>query len=522
MRSRANRHAVLVPIAVLALTGGPIPSLAACGRAAEPTEVRSFAGADSLDAYIARALDTVGVVPGLSIAVVQGEEVVYLAGFGKRDAEADLPMGPGTVSYIASSTKSFTGLASALLAEEGRLDLDAPLGTYLEGFEFEAERLSADSITLRELLTHTHGFENDPVVVRTAYTGDHTPQELRRVLAEESVPTEPGFEYGNIGYVVMSLVIDEVTGKSWRDVLAERIFAPLGMERTSAYVSRARREAWPIAAPYFGAGPDGLERRPFWKSDETMHAAGGLLTTAADLARWLEAQINRGRVDGEQLLPAAVVAETHRKQAELDADFWRFHRHGYGLGWYVADYEGETLLHHFGSFPGYRAHISFMPQHDLGVAVLINELPGGIFLPDAVAAYAYELALGDPGLAEKGAGMLAELSERLQGVRDAVREDRERRAGRPQELPRPLEAYTGTFRSSALGQLELFRRSDGLHARVGGMRSDVEVFDHEREMLRIEIAGGGQVVRFFFPEGASGEEPADSVALGGHVWLRVR
>lgn len=495
---------------------------AGCGSAGETTEIRAFSGADSLDAFIQRAMGAVPVVPGLSIAVVHGEDVIYLAGFGHRDVEAGLSMAPSTVSYIASSTKSFTGLAAALLAHDGLLDLEAPLSDYLEGLEFEAEALSTDSIALRALLTHTSGFENDPIVVRTAYTGEHTPQELRRVLAEESVPTGAGFEYDNLGYVVTSLVIDEVTRRSWKDLLAERIFEPLGMDRTSAYVSRARREDWPVAAPYFGGAPDSLERRPFWKADETMHAAGGLLSTADDLARWLEAQINEGRVDGLQVFPAEVVAETHRKQAELDAEFWRFRRHGYGLGWYVSDYEEETLLHHFGSFPGYRAHVSFMPEHDLGVAVLINELPGGIFLPDAVAAYAYDLVLGKPGPAAKYEEVLADLTRRLEQVQDAVRQDRERRGARPQELPRPLEAYTGTFRSPAFGGMEVYRRSGRLQARIGRLRSEVEIFDHEREMLRIEIAGSGRVVRYFFPPEASGETPADSVQLAGDTWLRVR
>lgn len=515
-RERCETAASLALLPALAL------ALAGCGPSAEAPEVRSFAGADSLGAFIERALATVEAVPGLSIAVVDGDEVVFLAGYGQRDAEADLPMQAETVSYIASSTKSFTGLATALLAHEGVLDLDAPITRYLDGLRFASEALSADSITLRDLLTHTHGIDNDPVVVRTAFTGDHTPRELHRVLAEESVPDDPGFQYGNIGYVVASLVIDEVTGTSWKEVLDERIFRPLGMDRTTAYVSRARQEDWHVAAPYSGAGPEGRERRPFWKADETMHAAGGLLTTAADLARWLEAQLEEGRVDGAPVFPAEVVAETHRKQAELDADFWRFHRHGYGLGWYVSDYEGETLLHHFGSFPGYRAHVSFMPEHDLGVAVLINELPAGLFLPDAVATYAYDLALGKPGLSGKYQEVLDELATQVEERREAVRQDRERRVARPQELPRPLEAYTGTFRSPAYGEMDVYERGGELGARVGLLRSDVEVYDHEREALRIEIAGGGRVVRYFFPEDASGETPADSIVLGGETWPRVR
>lgn len=323
-----------------------------------------------LDASLTQIIGELNTVPGLAVAVVQDSAVVYLRGFGYRDVEAKLPVTPQTTFYIASSTKSFTGLLAALLAYEGKLDLDAPMSLYLPEARLPAP-LSPDAVTVRELLTHTFGFENEPIVTRTAYTGQYTPELLVRLL-EHSTPNEFGkaFSYSNLGYVLTSLIIDRLENRSWKDILSQKVLQPLGMKHTTSYVSKATE--WPLAVPYFRRVE--RERLPFAKKDNTMHAAGGLLSTAEDLANWLLVNINNGRLEGRQVFPAAVMHRVHRQQTSLDQQFYRFHRFGYGVGWYLADYEGDTLYHHFGSFSGFRAHISFMPASRIGVAVLMNEL----------------------------------------------------------------------------------------------------------------------------------------------------
>ncbi|HEU5186539.1 MAG TPA: serine hydrolase domain-containing protein, partial [Gemmatimonadaceae bacterium] len=127
----------------------------------------------ALDSTLAQvfALD---LAPGMSIAVVRDTQVIYAKGFGWADVEARTPVTPQTIFYIASTTKSFTGLAAALLAEQGRLDLDAPLSRYLPTARLQTP-LNPDSITLRSLLSHTHGIHGDgPIIFRTAYSGQHT------------------------------------------------------------------------------------------------------------------------------------------------------------------------------------------------------------------------------------------------------------------------------------------------------------------------------------------------------------
>ncbi len=155
-----------------------------------------------MDDFIPQAMDALdGVVPGLSIAVVQGDEVVYVRGFGAADLEQDVPATADTDFYIASSTKSFTALAAALLDLDGVIDLDAPITRYTAGVEFDPA-LDADHVTLRELLAHTHGFENRPISARAAFTGEHTPEVMWDLLAETSPNADAPhgtFEYTNVG-----------------------------------------------------------------------------------------------------------------------------------------------------------------------------------------------------------------------------------------------------------------------------------------------------------------------------------
>jgi len=174
-----------------------------------------------IKAFVEQTLRDVPAMPSLAIAVVKDGRVVYL-----RE--------PNTPYYIGSTTKAYTGLACAILAQRGQLDLDAPITKYLP------EVTLAKAPTLRAFLTHTSGIENEAIVFRTAFTGEHTASQLVSML-NSSKPAKPGFQYDNLGYVVASLVMERVTGKPWQDTLDELVFAPLGMRHTTARMSNAGR-----------------------------------------------------------------------------------------------------------------------------------------------------------------------------------------------------------------------------------------------------------------------------------------
>jgi CubicO group peptidase (beta-lactamase class C family) len=509
----ANGVVLALGLVLAAGAGAPLRGQAAAEshrKESPPPELPADDLARDMDAFVTATREALGVPPGLAIAVVHGDEVIYERGFGHRDVEEALPVDAETIFYIASSTKSFTALLAALLAERGVLDLDAPVASYL-GVAFETPA-GVPLITVRDLLTHESGIENEGLVFRTAYSGQHTSDVLLGLLARSEIGGRE-FDYTNVGYVITSLIIDRVTGESWKDLLAREIFAPLGMNRTTAYVSGAG--GWKVATPYVGA-PDGFQRVEFGKSDDTMHAAGGLLTTVGDMAKWLRVQLNEGRLDGRQVFPADAIRESHRSQAGVDAEFYRFHRIGYGLGWYVADYEGDTLLHHFGSFPGFRSHVSFMPEHGIGVAVLANDDGHGFFVPDLVATYAYDRLLGKAGLSVKYASALEKMGQEILERKERMRVDIEERRRRRFRLTLPRTAYAGTYVNEEIGEAVVEEKDGGLVVRLGRLTATAEPYT-EDDTVRVELVPGqGAVMKFHL----AGDGRVDGLEIFDRTWQR--
>ncbi len=443
----------------------------------------SFDSADAaaIDSFVRAAMEELEVVPGLALAVVEDGRIVHEAGFGHRDREAGLPVTPRTVFYTASLAKAFTGATAAVLAAEGVLDLDAPLVRFFPELTTEPP-VDADGTTLRDLLRHGKSFSNGAVNFVTTFVGPYDRSELVRVLNEHSDPSE-GFAYSNEAYALAGYAIEAATGRDWRDVMHERVFGPLGMERSTARLSAI--DSSDVARPYL-ARENGIQRIEFAKSDRTITGAGGIFSTAHDLARFVIAQLGDGRVDGRPALPAAAVREMQAPQIELERDFFEFERYAYGLGLYLARWEGEKLVHHFGGFPGFRSHLSFMPEHDIGVVVLQNEGVDGNRFADVVATYVYDRLLDRPDADARGIRRMRELRDAIEERRDQRRETRvglERWTATPGMTTLPLEAYAGEYVNERLGTMRITAGTDRLHVEWGDIDAPVLPTDTERFLV---------------------------------------
>lgn len=482
--------------------------LAAPGRAGEIENATT-----KLHPFMEQAFAT-GLTPGMAVAVVQGEEIIYAEGFGYADVETQRTVTPETMFYIASTSKSLIAFAVAMLDHKGKLDLDGNLSGYIPGLKLHS-LLVPDEITMRHLLTHTHGIGNQgPVTFRLAYTGEHTNELLLDLLRfHEPAENSRSFSYGNIGYDVAGLAMDAKFGESWKDIIQQEVLQPLGMASTTARLSDAKPDR--LAMPYMPA-KDGFKRVQYVKFDKNMHAAGGHLTTVLDLAKWVEVHINGGRLDGKQVFPTAVVAETHRQQAEQDRQFGNFHRHGWGLGWDLGTYDGDTLIHRFGSFPGFRSHVSFMPAHKIGVIVLVNESIVGGRLADVVACYIYDRLLDKPKVDEKYEEILAEYKQQAAQMRIGFTKHEAERASRSQDLPLPLTAYAGVYENAQLGRMKWRVSGVKLEASMGPIKFPVEVYDAQLHKLRIDFLGRGEVVRFSISNGE-----AVGLTYRGYEFARV-
>ncbi|MGH8495547.1 MAG: serine hydrolase domain-containing protein [Gammaproteobacteria bacterium] len=355
-------------------------------------------------------------VAGLALAVVKDADIIFMRGFGYRDLSACSPVTPDTRFYLKSTTKSFTGLLGALLHEEGVIELDAPITEYLPELSLPAP-LNAAQISLRAHLTHGIPYENGGVVFRTAYAGNLPDDRIVGHLSTYSVPKDTRFEYSNLGPIVAAIAMGSAAGASWRDLLEAKVFAPAGMADSFAYMAKAQRDEMSQA---YIRDADGRFQPTFTKYEEQMHPAGGTVSTAADLARWLILNLNDGRIDGRRVYPARAIAQAHARQIQLDWTWGRFHRFAHGLGVYSADYEGELVMHHFGG----ETHVSFMPEHGFGVAVLTNQIDVGLYVTHSVATLIYDHLLEKPDIDARFAAAAdnarEKLSERSSEVRAAL------------------------------------------------------------------------------------------------------
>jgi CubicO group peptidase (beta-lactamase class C family) len=229
-----------------------------------------------------------------------------------------------------------------------------------------------------------------------------------------------------------------------------------------------------------------------------MQAAGGLISTAADLARWLEMQINVGRVDGKQVFPARVVAETQRIQTPIESKPGEGPSNiGYTLGWNVSVIDGDTVLHHGGGFSAFRTYIAFGKNSKTGVAIMTNEGTIGGRVIDFLTDYVLERGRGAAGVEERFNQRLAKFETQLQKAREGIAADRARRAARPQTLRLPMEAYAGTYENAQIGTMRWTVRDGRLWANLGLLKSIAEVYDGTNHKLRVEMEpGSGEVVEF--------------------------
>jgi CubicO group peptidase (beta-lactamase class C family) len=402
-------------------------------------------------------------VPGYAVAVVKDGEVMAMEGFGQRDVEADKPVTPDTMFYIASCTKTYTAMGVATLVEDGRVDLDAPVKTYLPRFAL-ADEDATSNVTVRDLLCHRPGIDSGAIVFLDAYTGQITEDRYYHWLGQ----VEPTGEvrYTNVHFTLAGMIIEAVTGKTWKDYLDERIFTPAGMSRTTAYASALygdRNAAFPLE----GASPD-WERCSVRKSDRVMHAAGGMGTSAADGAQWLRLCMSGGAVDGTRVLSTAMSSEMLQSQSLRAEPEGRIRRiEGYGLAWFRGTYRGHgPYFQHGGGYIGTAAHLSFLPEQGLGVVVLANSSPGGQAMCDIASIDVYDRLLGETGhddllpmYMNRAKQIFARLGEE-HGAGDPVS---------PETLSAAPAAYVGTFSNRDWGDVSITVSEDGLEGSIGDL-----------------------------------------------------
>ncbi|HEX8696326.1 MAG TPA: serine hydrolase [Longimicrobium sp.] len=455
------RTAILVAAALLA------PGAAHAQTGALPPE---------LDAYIAKALAE-WEVPGMALAVVRHDSVLVARGYGVRELGKPGRVDENTVFDIASLTKSFTAAGAAVLVDEGKLAWDDPVRRWLPWMEFPDAYLTRE-VTLRDLLSHRTGLEAANFAYR--FTGIDRGETLRQVRwMRPQAPFRTRQVYNNILYAAAGEVTAAAAGTTWAELMRTRLFQPLGMGSTTAEEEPDR--AGNVASPHAPIG--GVQRPVRARNHQAISPAGGVYSTAADMARWLRFQLADGVLDGRRVISAAAMAEMHHPWTvipttpEMRASRQVEGYAGYGLGWNVMDYRGRPLLWHSGNSDGMPSYMAILPKDGIGVVVMLNSW-GASVLHGELVSRVLDTLLGLPTRDYSGE-LMARTHEAERRAREAAaREDSARVRGTRPTLP--LDAYAGVYADSLYGEIAVAREGEKLTLRMGkGEIADLEHWHHD-------------------------------------------
>ena len=440
------------------------------------------------DAYVARVLRSFSV-PGVSVAIVKDGRVVLARGYGVRRLGDPAPVDGRTQFGIASNTKIFTATALAILAEEGKVQWEAPVIRYLPWFAMYDPYVTRE-LTVRDLLVHRSGLGLGAGDLLWWPPSTYDRKEIARRLRfiKPATSFRSAYAYDNVLYLVAGEVIEAVSGQSWEDFVRTRILDRVGMAHTDVHHSAAGQPG-NVATPHAEVNDTVRAVAPFL-SDNT-NPAGGIVSGAEDMARWLMVQLDSGRVaDGSRLFSPASTRQLWREvtpepigEAPPGLPHLRPNVYGYALGLETRDYRGRLLLTHTGGLPGYVSRVAMIPELRLGVVVLTNQESGLAFNAIAYRVLDHYLGVNAPdyvgiyeGLVAKHRAQRAELAATAAAARDS--------SSGPSL---PLAGYAGTYRDAWYGDVTITEEDGKLvirMTRTPSMVGNLEHWQHDTFVAR--------------------------------------
>ncbi|HEY1095074.1 MAG TPA: serine hydrolase domain-containing protein [Glycomyces sp.] len=326
------------------------------GALASPAQAQEPEPAD-IEAIVTEAMDEHGI-PGAMVAITSGG-AVSTYGLGVADIDAGTPVDPEATRFpIDSVSKTFTATAIMTLVDDGTLDLDTDVNEYLDNVEV-ADTYPGQPITLRHLLTHTAGFEESIIGLFAETGAGDRLEESMLELPERVRPPGEAYAYSNSGLALAGLAAADAIDADFDEVLADRVFAPLGLDHTEVNTGTATAER-PLATAY--ALEDG-EQVAYERGAESDYPAGGIIATAADMGAYMNYHLG----DGAPILSADALAELHGPQFHADPRL-----PGSALGFYEMFHGSTRMIAHGGDGPGSHGLMTLVPDYDLGIYIAFN------------------------------------------------------------------------------------------------------------------------------------------------------
>lgn len=323
---------------------------------------------EDINVYLQQQMDRLNI-PGAALVIVEDDQIVHLRGFGEARPGGEVPSAQ-TPFVLGSLTKSFTALAVMQLVEAGEIDLDAPVQCYLPWFRVADPQASAQ-ITVRHLLNQTSGLPMLPGMINLA-DFDRRPDATERQARALSTlkltrPVGSAFEYSNVNYNLLGLIIEAASGESYADYIQQHIFDRLEMSHSYTSQAAARQNGLAVGHRYWFAFPFAVPNLPL---PQGSLPAGLLISSTGDMGHYLIAHLNKGCYGGVQILSGPGIDELHRpavKASMMGVSFGH-----YGMGWISQETGESRIVWHSGTLPDFFAFMALLPEQNKGMALLVN------------------------------------------------------------------------------------------------------------------------------------------------------
>ena len=428
-------------------------------------------------------------VQGLAVAIVQDGKVIFSQGFGMRDIARDLPVTEQTLFPIASCTKAFTTTALGILADQGKLDWNAPVRTYLPAFRLH-DTFATERMTPRDLVTHCSGLPRHDLMWYNSTASREDLFERLRYL-EPTRDFRSFWQYQNLMYMAAGHLVSQVAGQSWETFVQQAIFDRLDMISSNFDVIETAQTASDFSQPYKEEN-DEVKEIPFYAAQGAVAPAGAIVSNIDEMSRWVLMHMNKGKYNDRQIISESQVALLHSPQMIIPerSQYAETPYSSYAFGWCVEPYRGHPMLHHSGGIDGFSSFTSLFPGDNFGMVVLSNM--SGTPVPVALTYYIADHLLGmdETPWNERFMSQHNEFKEAQKKGKEKSEVDRV-----PDTRPsHPLAAYAGDYAHPGYGVLAVRLNEDGrsLQATFNNMvfpltHYHYDIFDMRIERFEIEL-----------------------------------
>jgi CubicO group peptidase (beta-lactamase class C family) len=424
-----------------------------------------------LDAFIERQLQE-QKIPGAAVAVVVGDQVVLLKGYGWRDVANRKPVTPDTMFPIASITKQFTVASLGTLARQGKLDWDTPVRDYMPDF-----RVNDDYATLRatprDLVTHRIGLpRHDFAWFGSSLSRDDLYKQLRYFPFSKDIRTR--FQHNNFMFMTAGYLAGRLAGRSYEDHVRASLLEPLGMTRTGFSLDDLAKES--DAAAGYQLDEEQTIVAEEYESAEQMAPTGGLNSTARDMTRWVRMMLGGGEFEGKRILQKADVDAMMQPNMPIGpSPFPEFGYGHYGMGLFVGTYRGHEYAQHGGNMPGAAAVVTFVPRQKIGIVVLTNR--SGARLRDGLPWEIIDRLLGmsSAGLVTRYADLERKMFAGEAAAKSAGVSDRKSGTSPSHKL----EEYAGRYVGPGYGPLDVKLENGALLLSYNGFTAKLDHWHYD-------------------------------------------